>query len=118
LPRGVHARTQQDLLFTSVFKDTQIQLIMSRKPSTSYLETYFEVVAEMERRSDSLYSQVDGMGAKWELAETIADEFEKEHVDTYWDNHPSGWLETLESFLDDRLKEFPINKTRDEYENT
>jgi hypothetical protein len=85
---------------------------MSRKPSTDYLETYFEVVAEMERRSDALYERLDGTGEKWELAKVMTDEFETRYANTDWDNDPIGWLETLENFLDDCLKEFPINKTQ------
>jgi hypothetical protein len=85
---------------------------MSRKPNTDYLETYFEVVAEMERRSEALYERLDGTGEKWELAKVITDEFERRYANTDWDNDPIGWLETLENFLNYHLKEFPINKTQ------
>ena len=83
----------------------------NKKPNTSYLETYFEVVSEMERRSDALYEALPGTGGRWEFAEELTDMFELIHQDTDWDNDPKGWMETLEEFLYKQLKSYPPNIT-------
>ena len=82
---------------------------MSRKPGADYLETYFQVVAEMERRSDAIYENYS-ISDKWDLAEHLTDEFEERYAH-YGDSVPfEEWLVTLETFLNDKFKNFPTNK--------
>ena len=77
------------------------------KPSTCYLETYFEVVAEMEKRSDTLYELLPGTGGKWEFAEKLTDLFESTHKDNDWIE--DDYFDTLELFLHEQLKDYPKN---------
>lgn len=77
------------------------------KDLTGYLETHYEVVSAIEHDLQNHFDgkihrlvELNGMGAKWELAKDITDKFEKMHEDREWDG---DWLDTLEDFI---LEEF------------
>ena len=78
---------------------------------TDWKETHFKVVEaitlELEHAFKGNYEnqitkiRAQGMGAVWERAEELTDEFERMYENKAWDGE---WLDTITKFLDDRLK--------------
>jgi len=73
----------------------------------SWLETYFEVVYAIASYLDISGSaaycirQQKGIGGLYELAEDLADEFERLHAGRQWDGE---FFEEIDRFLYERLK--------------
>lgn len=67
---------------------------------SSYLETHYVVVQELEKRSMGDlkdYYLKGGRGGMWMLAEHITDDFERIHADKDWDG---DWEDTLINFIE------------------
>lgn len=77
---------------------------------TSWHETHYEIVQAITLiwTQDEPYGivaewhEAQGHGGLYELAKKLTDEFEQEHTDTDWDD--IGYFETLESWLNEKLK--------------
>lgn len=76
-----------------------------------YLETHYQVVSEIEYvalgnypSSVKLqnYRSDHGIGAMWELAKSITDDFEALHRGREWDGE---WMDELEKYIHLRLDE-------------
>lgn len=72
-----------------------------------YLETHFEVVAELMYQLEEIelpelveiYEQ-KGRGGLWDLAKNITDEFETTHKDREWDGE---WMDKLHKFIYNKI---------------
>lgn len=77
---------------------------------TSWAETHYEIVQAITLiwTQDEPYGivaerhEAQGLGGLYELAKELTDEFEQEHKDTDWNY--LGYFETLESWLNEKLK--------------
>lgn len=77
---------------------------------TNFLETHYEIVAEIERLRNSENSEIvnkicqkDGLGGCYELAMKLTIEFENTYKDTDWGN-VLEYFDTIEQFLKQELK--------------
>ena len=77
------------------------------KPSTDYLETFYEVVAHFYSDQENEFllniENEKGRGGMWELAEDLTNEFQSRYDGTNW-GEELDWHDTLEKFLTEKLQ--------------
>jgi hypothetical protein len=79
---------------------------------TSWQETHYEVVQAITliAQQEEPYGivaerdEAQGHGGLYELAEDLTDAFEKEHESNEWDGNPVTYWETIEAWLNEKLK--------------
>lgn len=79
---------------------------------TSWAETHYEVVQAItliaqQDEPPGIVGEIGGArghGGLYELAEDLTDEFEKEHEGHEWDGNPVTYWETIEAWLNEKLK--------------
>jgi hypothetical protein len=82
----------------------------------SWQETHYEIVqaitiirtsSEPHQLLNSIVyerHEAEGHGGLYELAEELTDAFEREHEGFLWDGNTLPYFETLENWLDEKLK--------------
>lgn len=78
---------------------------------TSYLETFYEIVAEITlyvdfeglSNRDILIQGIEGRGGLYELAEKLTDKFENLYKDKEWDGE---FFDTIDDFLNKELYKY------------
>ena len=76
---------------------------------SSWQETHYEVVQAItliwtQDEPYGIVAQADGHGGLYELAEELTDAFEQEHKDTEWGKIGYFYFETIENWLNEKLK--------------
>ena len=76
------------------------------KIDTSYLETYYEIVAGFYSNPNSpVLKEIEegvGRGGLWDFAKELTDEFETIHKDREWDG---DYFDELDNFIETKLYE-------------
>lgn len=74
------------------------------KPTTEYLETFYEIVAGFYNNPQSKVLEdienTKGRGGMWEFAEQLTDEFIKKYEDFEWDGE---FFDKIDEFLREKL---------------
>lgn len=73
----------------------------------SYIETHFEVVAELMYQLDGMYHpnlvklyEQQGRGVLWKLAKSVTDEFEELNKDREWNGE---WMDEVQEFVYNKI---------------
>ena len=89
------------------FPEDMFIFFVKAKPSTDYLETFYEVVARFYSDQENEFllnvENTKGRGDMWELAEQLTDEFHAKYEDMLW-GEELDWHDTLDQFLNEKLK--------------
>lgn len=75
-----------------------------------WMETHHEIVSAIARNPEDAHNKINdieatqGTGGLYEFGKELTDKFEELHRDTNWGEEEKMYLETLEEFLEQELK--------------